>query len=75
VHKTTNSIAWRCRWVSPPNSSRAAVATALAAAVRLIYCLLHMQDATHAQYDADKLLAVPGVRKHSVYKDSDGTLW
>jgi hypothetical protein len=37
--------------------------------------LLHMQDASHAECDADKLLAVPGVRKHSVYKDSDGTLW
>lgn len=34
-----------------------------------------MQDATYAHLDADKLLEVPGCRKHSVYKDSDGTLW
>lgn len=34
-----------------------------------------MQDTSYAQYDADKLMDVPGCRKHSVYKDSDGTLW
>jgi hypothetical protein len=34
-----------------------------------------VQDTSYAQYDADKLLEVPGCRKHSVYKDSDGTLW
>jgi hypothetical protein len=61
--------------VSPPNSSRAADATAHAALVRLIYCLLLIQDASYAQFDTDKLQAVQGVRKHSVYKDSDGTLW
>lgn len=39
-------------------------------------CLcLAMQDTSYARLDADKLLDVPGCRKHSVYKDSDGTLW
>lgn len=61
--------------MTPVDSGRTAAATALAVQLRLTCCLLLVQDSTHAQYDADKLLAVPGVRKHSVYKDSDGTLW
>lgn len=36
---------------------------------------VNVQDTSYAHYDTDKLMAVPGCRKHSVYKDSDGTLW
>lgn len=34
-----------------------------------------MQDASYAQQDVEKLMAVAGCRKHSVYRDSDGMLW
>jgi hypothetical protein len=35
----------------------------------------HTQDISFGQYDADKLQAVEGCTKHSVYRDSDGMLW
>jgi hypothetical protein len=33
------------------------------------------QDTSFADADVEKLQIVPGVLKHSVYKDTDGTLW
>jgi hypothetical protein len=34
-----------------------------------------LQDASYAQYSADKLQGVENCRKHSTYRDSDGMLW